>query len=104
MKNFLIISIFFLSLIVNIQAGFAHDIEHLNHNQHENDVACEEHDDEPTNEAACDQCLLNYHLVKSPNLNNLLDFETNDYVHFNDSYFINSNIIYAFLAYQSQAP
>ncbi len=104
MKKFLITSLVFLSLIFNIQAGFAHDIEHLNHDQHENDVACEEHDDERKNEAACEQCLLNYHLAKSTNLNSFLDVETNNYFHFDDSYFINSNIFYAFLAYQSQAP
>ena len=104
MKQAIITFLVFFSLIFNLQAGFSHDIAHLNHDQHENDIACEEHDEERTNEAACEQCLLYYHLVKSPNLNSLLDFESNNYVHFDKSYFINSNIIYAFLAYQSQAP
>lgn len=104
MKQVIITFLVFFSLIFNIQAGFSHDIGHLSHDQHENDVACEEHDEERTNEAACEHCLLYYHLVKSPNMNSILDFESNNYVHFDNSYFINSNIIYAFLAYQSQAP
>jgi len=81
----------FLSLLFNIQLGFTHDVEHINHDHHESSLECED-------------CLLKHHLVKSTNLNTEFVFKTLDHTSLNDNYLINKNIVYTFVAYQSQAP
>ena len=81
----------FLSLVFNIQLGFTHDVEHINHDHHESSLECED-------------CLLKHHLVKSTNLITAFDFNFNDHTSLNDNYIINNNIVYTFVAYQSQAP
>ena len=94
MKKFnknLALFLVFLSLLFNIQLGFTHDVEHINHDHHESSLECED-------------CLLKHNLVKSTNLNTAFDFKTPDHISLNDNYLINNNIVYTFVAYQSRAP
>jgi len=90
-KKSIITFLVFLSLLFNIQLGFTHDVEHINHDHHESSLECED-------------CLLKHHLVKSTNLITAFDFNFNDHTSLNDNYIINNNIVYTFVAYQSQAP
>ena len=81
----------FLSLVFNIQLGFTHDVEHINHDHHESSLECED-------------CLLKHNLAKSTNLITAFDFNFHDHTSLNDNYLINNTIVYTFVAYQSQAP
>jgi hypothetical protein len=89
-KN-LTVFLVFLSLLFNIQLGFTHDVEHINHDHHESALECED-------------CLLKHHLVKATNLNTAFDFKTPDHISLSANYLINNNIVYTFVAYQSRAP
>ena len=83
--------IVFLSLVFNIQLGFTHDVEHINHDHHESSIECED-------------CLLKHHLVKSTNLVTAFDFNYLDHPRLNDNYSLSNNLTYTFVAFQSNAP
>ena len=89
-KNIIIFS-FFLSLLFNIQIGFTHGVEHINHNHHESGLECED-------------CLLKHNLVKSPDLTNSSNFNFSNHNNHNESYSKNNNIVFSFVAFQSNAP
>jgi len=90
-KRSLYILVVVFSLLFNVQAGFTHDVEHINHQLHDSLIDCED-------------CLLKHHLVKSPDLSTSFNFDSPNHTKPNDNYFINNRIVYTFVAYQSRAP
>ena len=82
----------FLSLLFNIQVGFSHDIEHINH-EHEQESLLD-----------CEDCSLKHHLDKTVKLSNTYNFDYLNHTNLNDNYLISNNIVYTFVAYQSRAP
>ena len=90
-KKSLFILVILSSLLFNIQAGFTHDVEHINHESHDSLIDCED-------------CVLKHHIAKSHDLSNSFDFEFSNHTDPNQNYLQNNSIAYAFVAYQSQAP
>ena len=90
-KRSLYILVVVFSLLFNVQAGFTHDVEHINHQLHDSLIDCED-------------CLLKHHLVKSINLIAAFDSNFHDHTNLNDNYPLSKNLAYTFVAFQSNAP
>ena len=88
-KNLYIFAVLF-SLLFNIQAGFTHDVEHINHESHAS--------------LDCKDCILKDNLVKSSDFSNPFSFDFSNHTNLNSNYLVNNNIVYTFVAYQSRAP
>jgi hypothetical protein len=118
-KN-IIFMLVILSLLFNIQAGFTHGVEHINHDHashessedhashessedHESHESSEDHESHESS-AECEDCLLNYNLGKSTDLSTSIDFVFSNHNIPNDNYLVSNSIAYTFVAYQSQAP
>jgi hypothetical protein len=90
-RKYLLIFVTFFSLLLNVQAGFSHDVEHINHGSHESSAECED-------------CFLKHHLVKSIDLSKPFGFDFPNSTNLVKTYRDNNSIVYTFVAYQSQAP
>ena len=109
-KN-IIFMLVILSLLFNIQAGFTHGVEHINHDHashessedHASHESSEDHESHESS-AECEDCLLNYNLGKSTDLSTSIDFVFSNNNIPNDNYLVSNSIAYTFVAYQSQAP
>ena len=90
-KSYLYTFVILFSLVFNIQAGYAHDIEHIDHESHQSS-------------ADCGDCLLNYHLDKSNDLSIHIEYDFSIHTKPKDNYLISKTFVYRFVAYQSRAP
>ena len=99
-----------LGLLFNIQAGFTHGVEHINHDHeshenHDHESHASSNDQESNASLKiCDECLLIHSFAESSNLNHDLYFSFHNYTNFNYYYDVSKKITYAFVAYHSQAP
>ena len=100
-----------LCLLFNIQAGFTHGINHINHdheshensNDHEShENACDHESHESSNE--CEECFLIYNLVTSHDLTPGVALDFPQFTNNNSSSNLKEKFPYIFVAYQSQAP
>ena len=90
-KKSIITFLVFLSLLFNIQLGFTHDVEHINHEHHESSLECED-------------CLLKQNLVESTDLTSDFYNDNLNDSNLNDNYDLSDSFTYIFVAYQSNAP
>jgi hypothetical protein len=100
MKKNLSFILVLLSLLVNIQVGFTHDIEH----QYHDDV---HHDDvHHKNLIVCEDCTFTVtdHSAKTTNLSSDFDFSFNQTLQINDNYLLRDSFSLGIAAYQSRAP
>ena len=91
-KKNLYLFLILVSLLFNVQAGFAHDIQHQYH-----DV---------NNEAShdCEDCTLKHQVLKSTLLFKASKFHLANEDKFFDNYQLKNLFSLSFVAYQSQAP
>ena len=90
-KKNIITFLVFLSLLFNIQLGFTHDVEHINHDHHDISIECED-------------CFLKHNLVGSTDLTSDFDIDIDIDSTLNDNYNLSDNFTYFFVAFQSNAP
>ena len=105
MKKNLSFIVILLSLLLNIQVGFTHDIEHQYHDDvHHDDV---HHDDvHNKNLIVCEDCTFSVtdHSAKTTNLSSDFDFSFNQTFQINDNYLVRDAFSLGITAYQSRAP
>ena len=108
-KKNIILLLISLSLIFNIQIGFAHDIEHYyhhgeTHESHHDETHDDHHGETHESESNCDECFLYNHLAETTGL----DQEPPSFVFlesiFFDKYLFKNIFTLKFVAYQSRAP
>ena len=108
-KKNIILLLISLSLIFNIQIGFAHDIEHYyhhgeTHESHHDETHDDHHGETHESESNCDECFLYNHLAETTGL----DQEPPSFVFlesiFFDKYLFKNIFALKFVAYQSRAP
>ena len=111
MKKNLSFILVLLSLLVNIQVGFTHDIEHPYHdNEHTEDLhhdSDHHHDDVKNNNLIeCEDCTFTVtdHSAKTTNLSSDFDFSFNQTFQINDNYLVRDSFSLGIAAYQSRAP
>lgn len=95
-SKFLTISLVCLSVLFNIQVGFTHSIEHHYHDH--------DHDSHNGVQIDCEDCDLKHNLAKSVSFDRPFDFQFSNFLDLDDNYHLSNNILYSFIAYQSQAP
>ena len=99
-----------LSLLLNIQVGFTHDIEHQYHdNDHTEDLHhdSDHHDDvHHNNSIVCKDCTFTVtdHSAKTINIASDFEFSFNQTFQINDNYLLRDAFSVGIAAYQSRAP
>ena len=94
MKKNLSYLLILFSLLINIQTGFTHDIEHQYHGDEHHESAFD-----------CEDCVLQDHSTKTTNFTSTnSEFYFNPSFQFNDSFFLIDVFSLNLVAYQSRVP